>query len=175
MKKLMALLLLLLLGIVFVNVCFAADVNQTNIQQLQIDGGQPYLTNGTCDSSLNIDESNSQLNDNSSSQNLNESVNSSDNASSSDNIPTIKTNGLTKYYNGKSSLKASFFTNEGEPLSNALVKIKIKNKIFSLKTNDAGKINFNINLKPGVYKIIIYNPITGYKVVSQVKILSTIK
>ena len=174
MRKIMAILLLLLLGIILMNVCFANNVNQTTIRELQTDSEESYLTNATHDNAINIDESNSQSKDYLSSQQLNDSDNSPNNSSPL-NMPTIKTKGLTKYYNAKSGLKASFFTNDGKVLSNAIVKIKIKNNIINLKTNNEGKINFNINLKPGIYKIIIYNPVTGYKLTSEVKILSTIK
>lgn len=89
-------------------------------------------------------------------------------------IPTIKTKNISKYYKGSTKYVATFLDSWGKVLTNTLVKVTVNGKAYSKKTNNKGVVSMPVNLKPGTYKVISTNPITGYKITTTVKILSTI-
>lgn len=88
-------------------------------------------------------------------------------------FPTIKAGDISKYYNG-TTYTATFFDYQGNPLANTIVEIWVNGKSYYEKTNNNGLISLKISLKPGTYKIISLNPITGYNITTTCKILSTI-
>ena len=53
-------------------------------------------------------------------------------------------------------------------------KITVNGKSYSVKTSSKGFVSISVNLKPGTYKIVSSDPITGYKLTTTFKILSTI-
>ena len=59
----------------------------------------------------------------------------------------------------------------GNPIANKKVKIKIKNKSYTVKTNDKGVAKLNVKLSVGSYKVIIINPDTGKTVTKTLKIV----
>lgn len=89
-------------------------------------------------------------------------------------LPTIKAADVTKYYKGSQKYTATFFDAYGNPLVNAKVNISVKGKSYTKTTNNKGIISQDVNLKPGNYKIVATDPITGYKLTTNFKILSTI-
>jgi len=89
-------------------------------------------------------------------------------------LPTIKANDITKYYKGSTKYSATFVDSKGNPLKNKKVTIKVNGKSYTKKTNSKGIVSLPINLKPGVYKVVSTNPVTGYKLTTNFKILSTI-
>lgn len=89
-------------------------------------------------------------------------------------LPTIKANDVTKYYKGSKKYTATFFDSCGNPLKNTQVNITVNGKAYSKKTNDEGIISQSVNLKPGNYEIVSTDPITGYRLTTNFKILSTI-
>lgn len=90
-------------------------------------------------------------------------------------LPTIKATYLSKYYKGTAQYNATFFDNNGMPLANTNVTIKVNGKTYTKKTNSKGYLKFSINLKPGIYKVVSTNPVTGYALTTTLKVLSTIK
>lgn len=90
-------------------------------------------------------------------------------------LPTIKANDVSKYYKGSEQYIAQFFDSKGNALSNAQVKITVNGKSYTKKTDKNGFVKISVNLKPGTYKIVSTDPITGYKITNTFKILSTIK
>lgn len=89
-------------------------------------------------------------------------------------LSTIKASDLTKYYKGSKQYSATFYDSLGNLLKNKMVTITVKGKSYSKKTNSKGVATLDINLKPGTYKITSTNPATGYKLTTNIKILSTI-
>ncbi len=89
-------------------------------------------------------------------------------------LPTVVATDVTKYYKGSAKYVATFFTSEGKPLANRNVKITVNTDSYTRKTNDEGVVSLSINRKPGTYKIVAYDPVTGYKATNNFKILSTI-
>ena len=89
-------------------------------------------------------------------------------------LSTIKASNLSKYYKGSKKFSATFFNSKGKVLANRNVKITINGKSYTKKTNAKGIVSMPVNLKPGTYKIISTDPITGYKLTTTFKILSTI-
>ena len=59
----------------------------------------------------------------------------------------------------------------GNPIANKKVKIKIKNKSYTIKTNSKGVAKLNVKLSVGSYKVIIINPDTGKTVTKTLKIV----
>ena len=59
----------------------------------------------------------------------------------------------------------------GNPIANKKVKIKIKNKSYTVKTNGKGVAKLNVKLSVGSYKVIIINPDTGKTVTKTLKIV----
>lgn len=89
-------------------------------------------------------------------------------------LPTVKAANITKYYNGDTKYTATFFTSQGKALSKVFVNVTVNGKIYTKKTNNKGVVSLNVNLKPGTYKITAKDPITGYALTTNFKILSTI-
>ncbi len=89
-------------------------------------------------------------------------------------LSTIKANNISKYYKGSKKYSATFFKSDGNYFANRYVKITVNGKLYSLKTNSKGFVSLSVNLKPGSYKIVSLDPLTGYKLTTTFKILSTI-
>ncbi|WP_407411945.1 transglutaminase domain-containing protein [Methanobrevibacter sp.] len=89
-------------------------------------------------------------------------------------LPTIKASDITKYYKGSKKYVAAFHDSYGNPLKNTLVRITVNGKTYSKKTNSAGYVSVDVNLKPGTYEITAVDPVTGYTLTTKFKILSTI-
>ncbi len=89
-------------------------------------------------------------------------------------LPTIKASDVTKYYKGSAKYTATFYDSYGKLLKNTLVNVTVNGKAYSKKTNSKGCVNMNVNLKPGTYKIVSLNPVTGYSVTTNFKVLPTI-
>jgi hypothetical protein len=54
------------------------------------------------------------------------------------------------------------------------VTITVNGKSYTKRTNANGVASLAINLKPGTYKVVSTDPITGYKLTTTFKVLSTI-
>ena len=89
-------------------------------------------------------------------------------------LPTIKAKNISKYYKGDTPYSATFFDSQGNALSNAEVVITVNGKSYTRKTNGKGVASMPINLKPGTYKVVSTDLITGYNLTTTFKILSTI-
>lgn len=89
-------------------------------------------------------------------------------------LPTIKAQDITQYYKGSTQYSATFYDSQGNVLANRAVKITVNGKTYTKKTNTKGIVSLAINLKPGTYKVTSVDPITGYKLTTTFKILSTI-
>ncbi len=100
--------------------------------------------------------------------------NSSDFSSNFEILPTVKAADISKYYKGSTKYTATFYTSQGNVLSNRVVSISVNGKTYYQKTNNNGVVSLNINLKPGSYNVVSTDPVTGYKVTTTFKILSTI-
>ena len=87
---------------------------------------------------------------------------------------TIKSNDVVKYYKGSTNYAATFVDSQNNPLANTEVKVTVSGKTYTLKTNSAGVAKLAINLKPGTYPITAENPVTGYKLTTNIKVLSTV-
>ncbi|MDO5832559.1 MAG: transglutaminase domain-containing protein [Methanobrevibacter sp.] len=89
-------------------------------------------------------------------------------------LSTIKASNLSKYYKGSTKYTATLFDSYGNALANGNVTITVNGKSYTKKTNSKGEVSLAVNLKPGTYKIVSADPITGYKVTTTFKILPTI-
>ncbi len=89
-------------------------------------------------------------------------------------LATIKSKDITKYYKGSTKYTATFYTTAGNALANTNVKITVNGKTATYKTNSKGVVSVPVNLKPGTYKVVATDPVTGYKLTTTFKILSTI-
>ena len=87
---------------------------------------------------------------------------------------TVQAKSITKYYKGTTPYIATFLDASGKVLANAKVKITVNGKSYTKTTNAKGVASLGINLKPGTYKVISENPVTGYKLTTTFKILTTI-
>lgn len=89
-------------------------------------------------------------------------------------LPTIQANNIVKYYKGSTQYNATFLNSYGNVLANTTVTITVNGKTYTRKTNDAGVVSLPIDLKPGSYNVVSIDPITGFKLTTTFKILSTI-
>lgn len=89
-------------------------------------------------------------------------------------LPTVKASDLSKYYKGSTKYSATFYDSQGNALANRNVKISINGKSYTRKTNGNGVVKIAVNLKPGKYKVVSTDPVTGYKLTTTFRILSTI-
>ena len=89
-------------------------------------------------------------------------------------LPTINAKDITKYYKGNTKYTATFLTTQGTALANTDVKITVNGKTYTQKTNSKGVVSLAVDLKPGTYKVVATDPVTGYKLTTTFKILSTI-
>lgn len=89
-------------------------------------------------------------------------------------LPTVKASNLSKYYKGSTKYTATFFDSYGNALANRNVNVTVNGKSYTKKTNSKGVVNMAVNLKPGTYKIVSTDPLTGYGVTTTFKILPTI-
>jgi len=105
----------------------------------------------------------------------NNDVKSDSNVSSKIDVSkTITAKDVTKYYKGSTQYTATFLDAYGNPLANTNVKITVNGVTYTKKTNAKGVASMAINLKPGTYKVVAVNPVTGYSLTKTFKILSTI-
>ena len=86
----------------------------------------------------------------------------------------IKASDMTKYYKASNPFTAQFFNTNGNALANSWVSITVNGKSYSIKTNSKGIASLPVNLKPGSYRIVSTDPITGFKLTTTFTILSTI-
>lgn len=89
-------------------------------------------------------------------------------------LSTIKSADVVKYYKGSAQYIATFFDSNGKVLANRNVDINVNGKSYTKKTNNNGVASLEINFKPGTYKVVSTDPITGYKLTKTFTILSTI-
>lgn len=89
-------------------------------------------------------------------------------------LSTIKAKDITKYYQGSAQYSATFFDSQGNVLANRDVTITVNGKSYTKRTNGNGVASLPINLKPGTYKVVATDPVTGYKLTTAFKILTTI-
>ena len=89
-------------------------------------------------------------------------------------LPTVKASNLSKYYKGSKKYTATFFDSYGNALANRMVNITVNGKTYSKKTSGKGVVSLPVNLKPGTYKIVSKDPLTGFSVTTTFKILPTI-
>lgn len=89
-------------------------------------------------------------------------------------LSTVKAVDMTKYYKGAKKYTATFYDSHGNARANRNVVINVNGKSYTKKTNGNGVASLSINLKPGTYRITASDPVTGYKVTTTFKILSTI-
>ena len=92
-----------------------------------------------------------------------------------DKSKTVQGKDITKYYKGSTQYTATFLDNNGKPLSKTNVEITVNGVKYTKKTNTDGVASLGINLKPGTYKVVATNPVTGYQLTNTFKILNTIK
>lgn len=89
-------------------------------------------------------------------------------------LTTIKAKDITKYYKGSKNYQATYLDSNGKALKNKNVAIIVGGKKYTRKTNSNGVATLAINLKPGSYKVATSNPITGEKLITTFRILSTV-
>lgn len=88
------------------------------------------------------------------------------------NYRLMENKDLTKYYKGTQSYKVRAYGDDGKVASGVTVKIKIKSKTYSVKTDKNGYADLAINLKPGKY--IIKSTYCGFSVSNKIVVKSTI-
>lgn len=88
---------------------------------------------------------------------------------------TIKAKDITKYYKGSKKYQATYLDSNGKVLKNKKVAISVNGKKYTRTTNTKGVASLAINLMPGTYKVTTSNPVTGEKLTTKFKILTTIR
>lgn len=90
---------------------------------------------------------------------------------------TIPTKTVTKHINEKTKkFQIKFLNTKGKALAGKTVKVKVKGKTYSLKTNSKGIARIQVNFKKvGTYKMVAINPASGEKKTITVKITKKYK
>lgn len=91
-----------------------------------------------------------------------------------DNVSSIKSSDLVKYYKNDSQYEATFYDVDGKPLVNQSIPISINGGEYTRITDKLGMITFNINLLPGDYIIKVTNPVTKENALNNITVLSTL-
>jgi hypothetical protein len=170
-----------------VGTIYASDVNVTDsstattidddtTQDIALESSNDDAYESSVDNDVSNDvsesETSSTLSTNTEDSNV---LKSEDNASSSIDVSkTITSKDVTKYYKGSAKYTATFLDRQGKALANTNVKITVNGHTYTKKTDSRGIASLDINLKPGTYKIVSKNPVTGYSLTNTFKILSTI-
>lgn len=89
-------------------------------------------------------------------------------------LPTIIANGLVKYYHNSSQYQATFLDGTGDVLDYVDITFNIHGVFYVRTTDQNGVARLNINLEPGNYILTAYNPIDGYSLGNNVKVLPTL-
>ena len=88
---------------------------------------------------------------------------------------TIETNvvasDMTRGYNSGIDYQFKVVDINGNPLANKEVKVKINNKVYTVKTDKVGVAKINAKLSVGTYNVIITNPDNGKEVTKTLKIV----
>lgn len=159
-KHLLLTIFLSLIVMFSASAIYAGDVNVTDSSDVNLmDDTQEVLSVSDLDAS---DVSSS-----------NDDVNIGD--SSPIPVDTIKSSDVTKYYKGSAKYTVTFTDNNGEALVNTTVKIIVNKVEKTVKTNEKGVVSLDIDLAPGNYNVVAFNPVTDFQLTSSFKILSTIK
>lgn len=90
-------------------------------------------------------------------------------------LSTVKASDITKYYKGSAQYTATFYDSYGNPLTNRNVYISVGGKTYTKTTNSKGVASLAIDFRPGTYKVTSTNPVTGNKLTTNFRILSTIE
>jgi len=89
-------------------------------------------------------------------------------------LSTIQAVNMSKYYKGDAKYTATFYDSYGNFQSNQIVNITVNGKLYSKKTNSKGVVSLSMNFKPGSYKTVSTDPLTGYTLTTYFEILPTI-
>ncbi len=88
-------------------------------------------------------------------------------------LSTINSSDMTRGYNSPYDFIATFVDNEGNPLNNVKITLKVNNKEYTLNTDENGALKLT-KLSVGTYSITSINPVTFEEVTNKVKILKRI-
>ena len=91
-----------------------------------------------------------------------------------DILPTVKAADISKYYKGSTKYSATFYDSDGNLVINRVVTVTVNGKSYHPKTSKYGSVSLDVNLKPGTYRIVSYDPLTDYKVTTNFVILPTV-
>ena len=89
-------------------------------------------------------------------------------------VTSVSSSNLKKYYLSSSQFKVKFYGKNGKVLSKKYVKFQAKGETYSVKTNAKGVATLKIVSKPGSFKVVSINPVTGEKKTNTVKVISTL-
>ena len=184
-RKILLTLIFVLVAALSVGSIYASDVNSTGSHVSSIDDSDAKISvesqdlqasEAVVDNDSSVDvlksENSSTLSTNTEEANV---LAAGDNATSYlDASKTITAKSISKYYKGSTKYTATFVDLNGTALSNTKVKIVVNGKTYTKTTDSKGVVSLDINLKPGTYKVTATNPVTGYSLTTNFKILSTI-
>ena len=174
--------MLILIVFLSTSAVFADDLNGTdsvgNVEDMKINQISSEITDvsteGVDENLLSTESSDKLSADNQNEDLLNVNEEKIVAASNADSLNTITAKDLTQYYKSNTKYKALFRDGDGDILGYVDVKISVNGVTYNKKTDANGVASLNINFKPGTYKIVAENPVTGDTLTTTYKILSTI-
>ncbi|KZX13215.1 bacterial Ig-like domain protein [Methanobrevibacter oralis] len=89
-------------------------------------------------------------------------------------ILTVNAGDITRGFNSGIDFEAIFYSEDGSPLKNTVVRFVINSKEYSSITDLNGVAKLNEKLKVGFYKITAINPVTGDNITKTLKIVKRI-
>lgn len=90
------------------------------------------------------------------------------------NKSSIISNDLEKYYKDDKGFCATFYNENGTPLTNKNITFSVNGVSYIKTTDNNGTAKLNINLESGNYTIISYNPTTNETITNNITVLSSI-
>ena len=89
-------------------------------------------------------------------------------------LTTLLSSNVTKYYDGKTTMYATFYDFSNNALTDTDVLLNINSVTYKLKTDEYGMAALPVNLNAGSYDLNILNTVTGQVEKYNVNVLSTI-
>lgn len=184
-RKILLTLIFVLVATLSVGSIYASDVNSTGSHVSSIDDSDAKISvesqdlqasEAVVDNDSSVDVLKSENSSTLSTNTQEVNVLAADNNATSylDASKTITAKSISKYYKGSTKYTATFLDLNGTALNNTKVKIVVNGKTYTSTTDSKGVASLDINLKPGTYKVTATNPVTGYSITTNFKILSTI-
>ena len=89
-------------------------------------------------------------------------------------LPTLIAENLVKYFKNESQFDIQLIDGQGNPVSGKTITMNINGVFYNRTTNENGMARLNINLQPGKYVLIAFDPLTDLQLSFTITVLPTL-